>query len=66
MTTVGDDFPVQQARARELLQVYIEIGPAGRFGRMMIEDALRRADAAAMSGDIVQILTSYKELKELQ
>lgn len=31
MTTVGDDFPVQQTRARELLQEYRKIGPAGAF-----------------------------------
>jgi hypothetical protein len=66
MTSVGEDFPKQQARARELLKAYREIGPAGRFGALMIEQALRRADEAAISGDVVAVLRSYQELKELE
>ena len=64
--TVGTAFPKEQARVRELLQAYREIGPAGAFGAMMIEDALFVADQAAMSGDIVAILRSYEELKGLE
>lgn len=64
-TSVGEDFPKQQARARELLQQYKEIGPVGRFGAAMIEQALQRADQAAMSGDVVAIVRSYEELKGL-
>lgn len=61
--TVGDDFPKEQARVRELLGLYKEIGPSGVFGAAMIEQVLRRADAAAISGDVVAILRSYEELK---
>jgi hypothetical protein len=61
--TVGDDFPKQQARVRQLLGLYKGIGPAGSFGALMIEQTLQRADQAAMSGDLVAILRSYEELK---
>lgn len=57
---------VEQARGRTLLGQYREIGPAGVFGAMMIEDALRRADQAAVSGDVVAMLRSYEELKGLK
>ena len=61
--TVGDDFPRQQQRVRELLKDYNDIGPAGAFGAAAIEQVLQRADRAAISGDIVAILRSYQELK---
>jgi hypothetical protein len=63
VTTVGDEFPKEQARVRELLREYRQIGPAGAFGTMMLEQALARADHAAISGDVVAVLRSYQELK---
>lgn len=66
MASVGEDFPKQQARARELLQQYRSIGPAGAFGALMIEQAIQRADQAAISGDVVAIVRSYEELKNLE
>jgi hypothetical protein len=65
-TSVGEQFPLEQARVRELLTAYKQIGPAGAFGALMIEQALRRADQAAISGDVVAILRSYEELKGCQ
>lgn len=64
--SVGSDFPHQQARVREVLKLYQEIGPAGHFGALMIESALRDADAALASGDIIRILQAYKALKEIE
>lgn len=64
--TVGEDFPRQQARVREIQQHAREIGPSGQFLVSMCEQALKRAEAAAISGDIVEIVQSYKELKEFQ
>jgi hypothetical protein len=66
MTTVGDDFPQQQARIRQCIEYGREIGPAGRFYVAMAEDLLRRADAAAISDDIVQQLAVYKEMTEFK
>ena len=66
MTSVGAQFPVEQARVRELLIVYRQLGIPGAFGATMIEEVLRRADQAAMSGDLVAILSSFQELKDCQ
>lgn len=66
MTTLGDDMPKQQARVRELLGVYKSIGVSGQFGAMMIENDLREADEAVISGDVVRILRAYQALKECQ
>lgn len=66
LQTVGDDFPREQERVRELLVVYKELGPVGAFGAAMIAAALRRADEAAISGDIVAILRAYQELQGCQ
>jgi hypothetical protein len=63
VTTVGDEFPKEQARVRELLEEYINIGPAGTFGALMIRQVLARAEQAMASGDIVAILQSFDELK---
>lgn len=64
--SVGEAFPMQQARIRECLQNGREIGPAGAFYCMVAEDLLRRADAAAMSGDITLILSVYQEMLEFK
>lgn len=60
--SVGEDFPRQQARVREILGHFKAIGPAGMFGAALIERILQRADAAQASGDIIKILVSYNEL----
>jgi hypothetical protein len=65
-TRVGEDFPKQQARVREVLGMYRDIGPNGMFGAVMIEQTLREADEAQASGDIIRILQSYQALKEIE
>lgn len=66
METLGDAYPKEQARLRRLIEAYRKIGPAGTFGRMMIEDTLRRADEAAISGDLVAMIRLYKEMQDCQ
>ena len=61
--TIGDDYPKQQARLRELIQVYESLGPVGQFGKAMIELDLREADEAMASGDIVRIVAAYEAMK---
>ena len=63
MGTLGDELPREQARCRELLVAYKEIGPVGAFGAAMIEQSLREADAATISGDLVAMLRAYEKLK---
>lgn len=66
MTSLGEAFPKEQARLRELLGQYREIGPAGQIGAMMIEDCLRRADVAAISQDLPAMIRIYKEMQEFK
>ncbi len=49
-------------RNRELLAAYKMI-PTGAFGAMVIERKIERAVSAISSGDVVEILASYQELK---
>jgi hypothetical protein len=43
MSSLGEEYPKQQARCREVLEQYIEIGTAGNFGAMMIRAKLKEA-----------------------
>jgi hypothetical protein len=61
--TLGDLYPVQQARCRELLVAYRELGAVGFFGHAYISGVLERADKAAISGDVVEMLQSFEEMK---
>jgi hypothetical protein len=63
METLGEAYPVEQARVRRVLGLYKELGKAGAIGCVIIEDVLRRADIAAMSGDVVQMIRMYQEMK---
>ena len=65
MSSLGEEFPKQQARVREILGHYKEIGPSGMFGAAMIEQTLKRADEAAISGDVIAMIQSYEELKKV-
>lgn len=66
MPSVGDDFPREQARCRELLKTYHDLGRAGVFGAAMIEAVLARADKAVIGGDLAEILISYREMRECE
>ena len=61
--TLAEALPREMARVREVLGHYREIGPAGMFGAAMIEQDLRAADRAVMSGDVVAMLRSLKTLQ---
>lgn len=65
-TSLGEDFPKEQARLRECLKHGAEIGSAGTFYCHVIESLLRRADVAVMEGDLPAMITIYQEMKEIQ
>lgn len=50
-------------RNREILQIYEEI-PQGAFGAAMIRKAIKEAEASLGTGDIVEMLRCFQELKE--
>jgi hypothetical protein len=64
METLGDALPKAQARAREILGHYKEIGTAGAFGAAMIEASLRKADEAVITGDLPAMIDAYNDLME--
>jgi hypothetical protein len=66
METLADALPKEMARVRDVLGHYKAIGPAGMFGAAFIEQDLRAADKAVMSGDVVAMLKAYNKLKEIE
>lgn len=82
MDNLGDALLKEQARCRDLRTLYNEIGSTGdasaaTIGSALqratafvvvaaIETALRRADEAVMTGDIVAMIQSYQELKDFE
>ena len=66
MTSLGEDFPRQQARCRVVLASYRALGPSGAFGATMIEQSLAAADEAASSGDVIAMIRAYQDLKGIE
>ena len=64
--SLAEALPDEMARVRVVLGHYQEIGPAGMFGAAFIEQDLREADQAVISGDIVRMVRSYKKLQEIK
>jgi hypothetical protein len=64
MSSLGEQYPQEQARVRELLGIYKSIGPGGAFGAAGLEAVLREADAAAISGDLVRMIRAFKAMQE--
>ncbi len=63
--SIGEAFPAEQDRLIELIQQYAEIGESGRYGRMVISNALTTANAAMASGDPVRILMAYRLMESI-
>ena len=63
--TLADALPKEMARVRTVLGYYKEIGPAGAFGAMFIEQDLQAADRAVMSGDVVAMLKALETLRSI-
>jgi len=63
--TLGEALPREQARVRELILQYRDpiLKGAGSFAATMMEQSLRMADEAVMSGDVVAMLRCYEDLK---
>lgn len=61
--TLGDAFPKQQARCREMLKAANEIGAPGAFLAMQLEATLKEADQAAIAGDLPRMIIVFEEMK---
>lgn len=53
-------------RAREVLKMYEEIGPAGMFGCTVITQTIKETEQAITESDVVKMLLSYQKLKEIK
>lgn len=62
VNTLGDQYPREQARLRELIGAYERIGPPGVFGLAHIRDVLARADAAAANQDLAEMVRCFVEM----
>ena len=61
--TLGDALPREMARVRdEVMPAYISIGPAGAFALAMMRAELDAAARALASGDVIEMMRSYKSL----
>lgn len=51
-------------RCRDLLEVYKEIGPAGRFAHVMILNEIEVAEKSIATGDVAAMIRSLEELRQ--
>ena len=62
--SLGEEFPKELSRVRQLVAEYRSLPDgAGYLGASIMELALKRADQASASGDVVEMIRSYEELK---
>lgn len=67
ITTLGDQFPVELQRVRELLDIYKSLpAQSGFFGVAILTDLIKRAEKAQAENDIVEMVRTYAEMKEAE
>jgi hypothetical protein len=54
----------ERDRCKELLEAYRGIGIPGKFGASMLTYLINRADRCIASGDVIEMLQVYSEMKE--
>ena len=66
ITTLADALPKEIERVREIIKEYEDpmLKGAGTFAAAMMKGSVSLAEKAIMQGDVVQMLTCYKDLKE--
>ena len=65
MTTLGEAYPIQQEPVRELLEFVVKT-PGCEFAAAVYRNALKQAEAAAVSGDLPRMIAAYKELESCE
>lgn len=65
MSSVGEQIVVELKRAREVLREYEAI-PEGAFGAGMIRISIGQAESALASGNVIEILKAYEDLKTIK
>jgi hypothetical protein len=64
--SLSEDYPIMQEKVRKILQQYILLGNVGQLEAIKIESVLRRADKAAINGDLIDMIRVYNEMKEIK
>lgn len=66
--SLGTELPKEQARVRELILQYRDpsLKGMGEFAARMMEAALQKTDKAIISGDVVEMVRCYEELKSFE
>jgi len=63
VTNIIEGIQAQCNRCRELITHYDAIGPAGAFGKWMIQRDIAEGETAIASGDVVRMVRAYKALE---
>ena len=64
MANLVEGIQAERKRVEELRKEYVAIGPSGSLAlALTIDPALREADASIASGDVVRMLSAFKELQ---
>ena len=63
VVALAEALPQEQARVRALIPMYREIGNAGVFALVMMEQSLRMADQAFADGDVVAMIRALEDLR---
>ena len=65
--SLGEALPAEIRRVREeIIPLYEEIGPSGKFAILMMNEILKRADAAVAEQDISKMIVSWSEVKDIK
>jgi hypothetical protein len=60
-----DGLFTEMNRAREIKKMYDEI-PQGKFGSIMIQQSIDRAEKSIKDNDVIEMLSAYKELQGIE
>lgn len=66
MPTLSEELRADLARCRKLVHDYIAIGSVGAFGTALIEEAIRRAEAALKTGNVFAMRRALQDLQRHQ
>jgi hypothetical protein len=63
--SLDEALPKEQARVRELIRMYRDpmLQGSGEFAARMMEASLQAADKAVISGDVVEMIQAFQDLK---
>lgn len=61
--SLGEAIPAEMARVRDLILLYLSIGPSGGFAVAGMRADLDATAKALAEGDVIEMLRVYKELQ---